>query len=68
MGYINFNNEKLKIGDRVITTREFTSLIGKFTKGTEVTIKDIGDRGYAIEDDEGNYMCEIGWDGLKKIC
>lgn len=46
MGYINFNNEKLKIGDRVITTREFTSLIGKFTKGTEVTIKDIGDRGF----------------------
>lgn len=66
MAYIK-HNEELKIGDRVITTREISSMIGTFTVGSEVTITGIGERGYEITDDEGNSMCEIGWDGLKKI-
>ena len=59
MAYIKKNSTK--IGDWVTTTRVHESMTGKFTKGSIVKITDIGERGYSIEDEEGNRVVEIGW-------
>ena len=60
MGYIK--NSTNDIGDVVTTTREHSSLLGKFTKGSHVKIVDIDPvRGYTIEDENGNRVSEIGW-------
>ena len=62
MAYIK-NKNTYKIGDVVITKRVHSSMAGTFTKGSNVKIVDIDPvRGYAIQDDDGNYMCEIGWE------
>ena len=59
MGYIKNSTE---IGKVVITRREHSSLLGKFTKGSRVKIVDIDPiRGYTIEDENGNRVSEIGW-------
>lgn len=60
-------NDSIKIGDTVKTTKVFSSFAGKFEKGFIVKVVGIGDRGYDIEDEYGNRVIEIGWDGLKKI-
>lgn len=60
MGYIK--NSTNEIGNVVTTTREHSSLLGKFTKGSHVKIVDIDPvRGYTIEDEHGNRVSEIGW-------
>lgn len=60
MGYIK--NSTNEIGSIVTTTREHDSILGKFTKGSIVKITDIDPvRGYTIEDENGNKVCEIGW-------
>ena len=60
MAYIK--NSTIEIGSIVTTSREHSSLIGKFTKGSIVKITDIDPvRGYTIEDENGNKVCEIGW-------
>lgn len=60
-------NNDIKIGDTVKTTKVFSSFVGKFEKGSIVTVVGISERGYDIEDEYGNKVIEIGWDGLKKI-
>lgn len=51
-----------KVGDWVYTTRKHESMAGVFTKGSYVKIIDIDPmRGYAIEDEDGNKIIEIGW-------
>jgi hypothetical protein len=64
MGYIK-KLGNYKIGDKVKTTKLHESCSGIFEIGTEVTIVDIDrvypSRGYAIEDEQGNRMIEIGW-------
>lgn len=60
-------NDSIKIGDTVKTTKVFSSFAGKFEKGSIVKVVGIGNRGYDIEDEYGNRVIEIGWDGLKKI-
>lgn len=60
MGFIKKDCGK-KIGDIVITTRELDSLSGTFEIGSKVKIIAISERGYDIEDDEGNQMIECGW-------
>lgn len=60
-------NDSIKIGDTVKTTKVFSSFAGKFEKGSIVKVIGISDRGYDIEDEYGNRVIEIGWDGLKKI-
>lgn len=60
MAYVKKNGAK--IGDWVTTTRVHESMISKFTKGSKVKITDINPiRGYTIEDEDGNRLCEIGW-------
>lgn len=52
-----------KIGDWVKTKRVHSSLTGRMTRGSLVKIIDIDPmRGYAIEDEDGNQIVEIGWD------
>ena len=60
MAYIKNNTHE--IGNWVYTTRVHESMVGKFTKGSRVKITDIGERGYTIEDEDGNRICEIGWE------
>ena len=60
MGYIK--NSTNEIDNVVTTTREHISPLGKFTIGSTVKIVDIDPvRGYTIEDEHGNRICEIGW-------
>ena len=55
--------KKNEIGDWVITKRRHESMASTFTMGSKVKIIGIDPvRGYAIEDEYGNKMCEIGWD------
>ena len=61
MAYITSKNNK--IGDWVITTKRHESMAGTFTAGSTVKIIGIDPiRGYAIEDEYGNKMYEIGWE------
>jgi hypothetical protein len=51
------------IGDEIVLTKDHESLAGKFEKGTKVKIIDfdiIG--GYAIQEEFGNRMIDIGWE------
>ncbi len=59
MAFIRHNS--IRIGDTVKTTVKHESLIGYFEEGTIVKVIDITERGYAIEDEKGNQMIEIGW-------
>ena len=62
MAYIKTTNGNYKIGDWVITRKRHESLSGIFTTGSKVKIIGIDPiRGYAIEDEDGNKMLEIGW-------
>lgn len=54
-------NDSIKIGDKVTTTIEHTSLSGHMEIGTEVTVTGISYRGYDIMDNDGNRIIEIGW-------
>ena len=57
------SNKGREIGDWVKTTKVYESFAGKFTKGSKVQIIDIDPvRGYAIQDEDGNKMYEIGWE------
>jgi sorbitol-specific phosphotransferase system component IIA len=61
MGYIK-NSSIIEIGNVVKTTKEHSSVLVKFTKGSIVKIVDIDHvRGYTIEDENGNRVSEIGW-------
>ena len=64
MAYIaTKRNEMNEIGDWVITTKRHESMAGTFTMGSKVKIVDINPiRGYAIEDEYGNKMYDIGWE------
>lgn len=49
------------IGDEVVTTIKHENFAGYFEVGTKVKIIGISERGYDIEDEEGNRVREIGW-------
>ena len=51
-----------EIGDWVITKKSHTNSAGTMEVGTEVKIISVSERGYDIEDDEGNIVREIGWE------
>lgn len=52
-----------EIGDWVVTKKTHTNIgVGTMEVGTEVRIIGVSERGYDIEDDEGNIVCEIGWE------
>ena len=51
-----------KIGDVVITKLPHYSMCCIIPEGTYVTVTEIGDRGYGIDDGNGNEIMEIGWE------
>lgn len=55
-------NKSKEVGDWVITTRNHKSLAGTMIVGTKVKIIGVGERGYDIEDEEGNKVIECGWE------
>lgn len=59
MAFIKYDSTK--IGDIVKTTIKHANGAGYFEEGTIVKIIDITNRGYDIEDEEGNKILEIGW-------
>lgn len=59
MAFVKYNS--IKIGDVVKTTVKHSNFAGYLEEGTIVKIIDITDRGYDIEDEEGNKILEIGW-------
>ena len=60
MAYVKHKNG-FQVGDRTNTTIIHDSFAGYFEIGTEVEIIAIGDRGYDIQDNNGNKIREIGW-------
>ena len=59
MAFIKKGHE---IGDWVTTTKAHSCLRGTMTRGSRVKIIGIDPiRGYAIEDEDGNQVIEIGW-------
>ena len=64
MAYIKRNN--FGVGDMVRTTEIHSSCAGYFEIGTIVKIIGISQRGYDIEDDDGNQMFECGFSGFEK--
>ena len=61
MAYIPNNSPK--VGEWIRLKREHSSCLGTFEAGTLVKITGTsGYRGYDIEDEFGNRMCECGWD------
>ncbi len=59
MAFVKYNS--IKIGDVVKTTKKHSNSAGYFEKGTTVKVINITNRGYDIEDEEGNRILEIGW-------
>ena len=55
-----FIPDKPELHRRVRLTRDIKVFGGTFTKGTEMTITEIGDRGPTLMDDEGHTMREMG--------
>lgn len=50
-----------KVGDWVYTEKEHSSCCGTILEHSYVMVVAIGSRGYDIEDECGNMICEIGW-------
>lgn len=55
------HNKTYSIGDWVITTKDHKNCYGVMEAGTKVQIMDIGERGYDIQDEDGNLVTEIGY-------
>ena len=66
MAYIKIN-QCFEIGSDVVTTRELSSFVGCFEKGTKVTIIGISERGYDLQDDNGNRILECGFNCVKEM-
>ena len=65
MAYVK-NNDRLNIGDHVITTRVIESCGGYFEKGSKVRIIGISERGYDLADYDGNRIIDTGFDSVKR--
>lgn len=48
------------VGDRVRLKRDVRVGAGTFTKGHELTVISIGERGPNLVDDDGHYLTEMG--------
>lgn len=59
------NNEEFKIGEWYHTTKILKSLAGYFEVGTKVKLVGESNRGYDLEDEEGNRIIECGFGCIK---
>lgn len=62
MGFIPVKSPKDRIGEWVTTKRSHSACSGTFTVGSKVKIIGVSERGYDIEDLNGNHMYEIGFE------
>lgn len=62
MGFIPVKSPCDMLGEWTETKMSHTSCGGTFTVGSKVKIICVSSRGYDIEDEHGNRMCEIGWE------
>lgn len=60
MAFVKYNLPQ--VGDWVITKKIHSNFAGYFEVGTKVKIINITERGYDIEDKNGNQVLEIGWE------
>jgi hypothetical protein len=58
-------NNSIEIGSNVKTTKVVSSMSGKFLMGSEVKVVGIGERGYDLQDSEGNKIIECGFDCIE---
>lgn len=54
-----------KIGEKVITTEKLSNLSGTLPKGSTVTVIGVDQRGYDLQDEDGNKILECGWNCIK---
>lgn len=59
MSFVKHNT--INIDDTVKTTVKHGNFAGYFEEGTLVKVINISERGYDIEDMDGNRILEIGW-------
>ena len=58
----------LKQGDKVKLMQDFSTKLGTMRKGTIATIINVSNKGYdIIDNNNGQMLLEIGFEGLKKI-
>lgn len=64
MAYME-NKNGFRVGDVATTKRVVDSFAGYFEKGTRVTVIGVSERGYDLQDDEGNQVIETGFDSIE---
>lgn len=69
INYFSENHEtfepEFKVGDKAVTARIVSSLVGYIKTGTPVEVIGISWRGYDLQDEQGNCILETGWDSIK---
>lgn len=60
MAFVKKENSH-KIGDWVITQKNHENMFGTMENGTKVQVMDITNKGYSIQDEDGNLITECGW-------
>lgn len=63
MAYVKYKNE-YEVGDWAYTKRKIDTFGGYFEKGTEVKVIGVSERGYDLEDKDGNRIIETGFDSI----
>lgn len=62
MGFVPVKSPRDMIGEWVKTKKLHSACNGMFTVGSDVKIIGVSERGYDIEDEDGNRMLEIGFE------
>ena len=62
MGFVPVKSSRDMIGKWTKTKKSHSDCNGTFTVGSDVKIIGISERGYDIEDADGNRMIEIGFE------
>lgn len=57
----------IKQGDRVRSTKEFRTMAGTFTAGHVFTVVGETERGWMLQDDDGNGLNDAGWSHFVKV-
>lgn len=61
MGFVKNTGDKTFVGKWVTTIKKISSYSGYFTVGSRVRLTYLGERGYDVEDSEGNQIYECGF-------
>lgn len=61
MAFINRRTPKDRIGEWTVTKTAHSNYFGTMEIGTKVQIMDVTEKGYSIQDEDGNLITGIGW-------